>query len=368
MKILHITEKPRFSGAEILIKDLSLSHIDQHSVAITSFNPTEDDFQNMMQLLKEKGIELFIPDNALSKLNRLTFLFKVFREFQPDIVVGHSAIVSAYMRIVGVLFPKIKKVIVLHAAADYENSNRLQKAEYILQYFTDCVVGVSDSSRDVYQNRFMHVTCKTITNGIDLENFNSKHKRYRYRTRAEVFDVDDTSFVILQVGRINKIKNQLLTLKAVSMLENEKKQNVKIIFAGIIEDKEYYADINKFIEANNLMQNVEFLGARSDVNNLLYAADLFVMPSKRESFGIALVEALSTGIPTIYSGISQFDFLDKYNFENADQISLKDVNAFSNTILKTIQGNVSFVKRSLDDFSFEKCSREYLELFEEITK
>lgn len=82
---------------------------------------------------------VLIPDTALS------FLYKILKSYKPDIVVGHSAIVSAYFRIVGILFPKIKKVIVLHAA-DYEGSGRLQKAEYLLQY-------VSDWSADTYKNR-----------------------------------------------------------------------------------------------------------------------------------------------------------------------------------------------------------------------
>ena len=366
MKILHITEKPRFSGAEILIKDLALSHVVENTVAITSINPPEDNFKDTMCLLKNNGVELFIPDTSLSKVQRLIFLYRVLKNFQPNVVVGHSAIVSAYMRLVGILFPTIKKVVVLHAAADYESGGRLQKAEYLLQYFTDYVVGVSGWSSDIYKSRFIKVPCKTIFNGVDFTKFDSKYKQYRDEVRLKIFDVSANNFVVLQVGRINKVKNQLLTLKAISKLDNKIKKNIKIIFAGIIEDKKYYEDIRSFIISNKLTQNVKFLGARSDVNKLLYAADLYVMPSERENFSIAILEALSTGIPIIYSDISAFNFLNKFNYKNTYKIDLKNIETYSNAILHIIHEKIPFVQRNLKDFSFSKCSQQYMELFKEI--
>ncbi len=367
MKILHITEKPRFSGAEILIRDLAISHLDQANVAISSLNPTEDDFIETMQSLEAKGVQLFIPSHSLSKLERLTYLFKIFKSYQPDVVVGHSAIVSAYMRIVGVLFPKIKKVIVLHAAAaDYEGGGRLQKTEYLLQYVTDYVVGVSDWSADTYKNRFNHVPCKAIYNGVELEKFNSENLQYRDDIRKNIFKMDDNTFVILQVGRVNKMKNQLLTLQAISMLDDEIKENLLIVFVGIIEDQNYYQEILEFCDNNRLTEKVQFLGARSDVNKLLFASDLYVMPSERENFSIAILEALSAGIPTIYSDIKQFEFLNKYDFKHTYKINLKNIKSYKESISLTIKEEVPFVQRNLEDFSFVKCSQQYMKLFEEV--
>jgi glycosyltransferase involved in cell wall biosynthesis len=367
LKILHITEKPRFSGAEILIRDLSLIHIDQADIAITSINPTEDDFKEIINSLEIKGVQLFIPSHSLSKFQRFTYLFKIFKNYQPDVVVGHSAIVSAYMRIVGIFFPKIKKVVVLHAAAaDYEGGDRLQKAEYLLQYVTNYVVGVSDWSANTYKKRFKHVACKAIYNGVDLEKFKIQNSFSRDIIRNKIFKTNDTNFIILQVGRINKVKNQLLTLQAISMLDNDIKDNVYTVFAGIVEDKKYFQEIIEFCENNNLTKNVQFLGARSDVNNLLYASDLYVMPSERENFSIAIVEALSTGIPIICSNISQFNFLDKYNFKNTFKFNLKDIQDYSKSISNIIEKKLTFVERNLDDFSFNKCSQQYIELFKDI--
>jgi len=366
LKILHITEKPRFSGAEILIRDLAISHSGQANVAIASYSPTEEDFKETMQSLARKGIQLFIPSHSLSKLQRLIYLFKVFKRYKPDIVVGHSAIVSAYMRTVGILFPRIKKIIVLHGAEDYERSKLSQNTEYVLQYVSDYVVGVSDWSTDTYKNRFKHVQCKTIYNGVELEKFNNQHLKHRDNIRENVFKTDDNSFVILQVGRVNKLKNQLLTVQAMSLIDDDIKDNLLIVFAGIIEDEKYHQEIVEWCSNNNLINKIQFLGARSDVNKLLYAADLYVMPSERENFSIAILEALSTGIPTIYSDISQFNYLDKYDFKHTYKIDLKDIENYGKMISFVVEEKITFMQRNLGDFSFSKCSRQYMELFKEI--
>ena len=368
MKILHITEKSRFSGAEILIRDLAISHLDQADIAIASLNPTEDDFKETMKSLEQKGVHQFIPNHSLSRVHRLSFLVKVFQAFQPDIVVGHSAVVSAYMRIVGILFPKIKKVVVLHAAADYEDGGRLQKAEYLLQYMTDYVVGVSDWSANMYKNRFAHVPCKAIYNGVYFSNFSDVNLQFREDVRNNIFYSAPDSFVVIQVGRVSRVKNQLLTLQAISKLSKDVKQSIKIVFAGIIEEQDYYNEIQNFLKENNMIENVLFLGARSDIGKMLYASDLYVMPSERENFSIAILEALSTGIPIIYSNISQFEFLDKYDYKQTYKVDLDNIDNYKYIIEYIIQDKVSFVTRDLENFSFEKCSQQYLKLFKEITK
>ena len=366
MKILHITEKPRFSGAEILIRDLVMSHAHEVDIAITSLNPTEDDFQETMQVLKNNGAKLYIPKHSLSKTERLSYLFKIFREYQPDIIVGHSAIVSAYMRIVGVLFPSLKKVVVLHAAADYEGGGRLQTAEYILQYFTTYVIGVSDWSRDTYQNRFKKVPCKTIYNGVNLEKFTQQRNIDMNSIRKNIFKANINNFVILQVGRVNTVKNQLLTLQAISLLHDDIKRNILAVFAGIIEDRDYYQQILDFASKYKLTNQIKFLGARSDVNELLFASDLYVMPSERENFSIAILEALSTGIPTIYSDIQQFNFLNKYQYKNTFKVKLEDEDRFSQLISNVYEQKLKFIERDLSDFSFDNCSQQYMNLFKEL--
>ena len=367
MRILHITEKPRFSGAEILIRDLALSHLPKADIAIGAFNPTAKNFEKTLQQLKEKGVQLFVPDNSLSKPSRIKYLVRLFKNYQPDVVVGHSPVVNAYIRIAGAMFPKVKKVIVLHSASgDYEQGDKLQWMEHILQYFTAYVIGVAEWSRDAYQRRYHHAKCKTIHNGIDLAQFTAENREYRDRLRKETFEASEEDFVILQVGRISGMKNQLMTLQAVSALPEKIRLKTKVIFAGIAEERDYYDNLKSYITENNLDKNVKFLDARSDVNKLIYAADLFVMPSETENFSIAILEALATGIPTIYSNITPFRFLSKYEYQNIFEFNLNSIAEYSRKIQSVIEKKIGFCSRDLSDFSLEKTAQKYLELFENI--
>lgn len=56
---------------------------------------------------------------------------------------------------------------------------------------------------------------------------------------------------------------------------------------------------NELIRKHNLAGDVFFLGSRQNVENILSAGDLFLLPSEHESFGLAAMEALCCGVPAI---------------------------------------------------------------------
>jgi glycosyltransferase involved in cell wall biosynthesis len=55
--------------------------------------------------------------------------------------------------------------------------------------------------------------------------------------------------------------------------------------------------------AQGIAERVHFTGARADIPDILRALDLFVFSSRADSFGVAVVEAMMTGVPTIVSDI-----------------------------------------------------------------
>lgn len=362
IKILHIVETPRFSGAEILVKDLSLSHVERCSVAIGSFNPTEDNFVDTMQELKNKGIKQFIPQKRLKKFERIWYLFKTFREFQPDIVLGHSSVVSVYMRIAGIFFPRIKKIVVLHAVNDYGKGSIWSFLEKILQHYTDQVIAVSERSAYFYQFNFK-VKCRVIHNGVHIDKI-VKELPNRDANRAEVFNVDQNIHVILQVGRISRVKNQHITLQALSNIDQVTLKNIKLFFAGIIEDINYFNEMQEYIKEQGLKEKVMFLGGRTDIPKLLVASDLFVMPSSRESFGMALIEALAANVKVICSDIPDFNFIK--NQEQFEKISLDNVEEFAQQIETCLLLERPILTRDMKEYSFDKCADAYMSLFKEL--
>lgn len=117
--------------------------------------------------------------------------------------------------------------------------------------------------------------------------------RYRFRFAAD-------APLLVHVGRLTDAKNQAALLKALPQLEG-----VHVAFAGDGELRHDYAELTKRLR---LDERVHWLGevAPSELAHLFRAADLFVMPSLWESFGLPPVEAAAAGLPLAISNIQTF--------------------------------------------------------------
>ena len=106
----------------------------------------------------------------------------------------------------------------------------------------------------------------------------------------------------LQMGAVGNFvigRNQFTLCKFLHLLDMEGVE-FKFYFVGRRNDKEpwRFDDCVKFCQENGLSDKVEFLGARSDVPELLASWDAFLYSTDHDTFGIAVVEAIAAGLPT----------------------------------------------------------------------
>lgn len=101
--------------------------------------------------------------------------------------------------------------------------------------------------------------------------------------------------VILCLGSRTVNKNHVAVIRAVSMLDFP----VRIIIAG--RDGDGSHEIDRAIEETGV--TVHCLGHRSDIADLLHAADIMALPSKREGLPMAIVEAMLSGTPIVASAV-----------------------------------------------------------------
>jgi glycosyltransferase involved in cell wall biosynthesis len=103
---------------------------------------------------------------------------------------------------------------------------------------------------------------------------------------------------LVSVGRVAREKNLPLLLEAVELLVNEDNLDVQLEIVG---DGPDWDRVHQHIEERGLGARVQMIGRRSG-NDLVEAydrADIFVMTSSSESFGMVLVEAMARGIPVV---------------------------------------------------------------------
>jgi N-acetyl-alpha-D-glucosaminyl L-malate synthase BshA len=74
----------------------------------------------------------------------------------------------------------------------------------------------------------------------------------------------------------------------------------KLLFLGSGEELEA---VRSYVNDNDLSSHVYFIGRSRDIDPYLSSADLFLLPSSQESFGLAALEALAYGVPVIASRI-----------------------------------------------------------------
>ncbi len=136
---------------------------------------------------------------------------------------------------------------------------------------------------------------------------------WRKRLRSEHAVSDDTT-VIIQVSRLEAWKGHRLHLRALSLLKDPLPWQCWFVGGPQNPAEEtYLADLKKMVDVLGLAERVRFLGQRSDVRNLLAAADLFCQPNEApEPFGIVFIEALWAGLPVVSTAMGgAFEIVDE---------------------------------------------------------
>lgn len=143
--------------------------------------------------------------------------------------------------------------------------------------------------------------------------------------KREKLRIADGEIMLLNVAELADRKNQKVIVNAMSRVKNNK---VKLFIAGHGALKNELTDQ---IESLGLEERVTLLGYRDDVRDLYKAADIFVLPSQREGFGIAAIEAMASGLPIITSnvnGIKEYSQDGVTGFVN----DFKDADGFARSI------------------------------------
>ena len=135
--------------------------------------------------------------------------------------------------------------------------------------------------------------------GVDIERF-KPNLSYRDLIRKK-FNITEDKCLLLFVGRLNIEKGIYDLSQAVSeIIKEELDNNLHLMFVGPDEE-----DIKKefFSKFNNLKKFVTFVDFTQEPEKYMAAADIFCLPSHREGFGMAALEAAATSLPVVNSNI-----------------------------------------------------------------
>lgn len=185
-------------------------------------------------------------------------------------------------------------VITMHGGTAFAVAARRRRALGWAMRRSEARVAVSSSTADFLAEkcRVARDSIDVIANGVDVPVGD------RRRVRAELGLAAD-QILIVAVGNLYPVKGHRTLVEAAAGLPASSPPWT-IAIAGRGEEE---APLRQLIAASGLEERVRLLGLRTDVADLLAAADLFVMPSISEGLPLALLEAMSAGLPVVASAV-----------------------------------------------------------------
>ena len=176
-----------------------------------------------------------------------------------------------------------------------EPAVRMQMEQWLIQH-ADCIISPTADER-TQMIRYCGATAnqvKVIPCGVDLALF-VPHDQRQVRLRL---GLPLHRPVLLFAGRLDSFKGPDLLLRAAAMMEKEAQI---VVVGGKLNGDSDIQTLRTLARKLGISQRVRFLGARpqQELPFIYSAADVTVVPSYHESFGLVAVESLACGTPVV---------------------------------------------------------------------
>ncbi|WP_374090748.1 glycosyltransferase [Methylomicrobium lacus] len=226
------------------------------------------------------------------------FFWKVFKLLNGnnyDVIHLHTEQANFWYGILTLLTAK-RCIRTIHSTFDFTGFLcwRRKWQRLLLDLLGITHISISQSVQDI---EYKHYSLQTpvIQNWYNSLRFQLTTPQQRAQARADLKLASD-SFVLLTIGNCSPIKNHTALIKA---LAENNQHNWVYLHIGIEKDsteRDLSAELG-------VAERIRFYGLQTDILPFLQAADLFVMPSTHEGFGVSAVEAIATGLPALLTNV-----------------------------------------------------------------
>ncbi len=301
MKILFLIDSLAGGGAEKLIHDL-LPLLNSQKGCACELLILSEQGEKYLGGLREHGVPVdAVPADCSSHFQRVRYIRKYISDGEYDVVHANLFPVFYYCalakRLTGKRFPAL--VMTEHNTDNRRRHHKiLRRIERFIYRSYDHVISISDATQQqlldwLRPSRKWADRFSVIYNGIPLRQFTEA----RAYPRRELFPgIADTDVLLCMAGSFTEQKNHDGMLRVMALLP----ENYKLLLAG---EGVLYPEITEQIRRMGLDRRVVCLGFRKDVAEIMHTADLVVIPSKWEGFGLIAAEAMACGKPVVASNV-----------------------------------------------------------------
>ena len=323
--------------------------------------------------VEENGIKVFglflFPMSLLLKLNyklhfklrckMLDWVFKYMLNYsqKPDVIYAHFLYNISYAT-----YLKKKYGIPLVGIEHWSELNKetLSKNIYyrgnIAYNYSDRIIAVSESLKKQIYRHFHH-------NSIVVHNMVGEE----FFSQCSILDRNSDKIVFVSTGSLIKRKGYDVLIKALTTISPK----LGLWKLNIVGDGPERDNLQQMIDLYHLNDNITLLGRKNkqEIISLLHNSDVFLFPSRMENFSVAVLEALSAGLPvvaTICGGIKEC-----IDDKNGILVPVEDVDALANAILDIYKNLRNYDRQVIADdcknrFAPEVIARQLTSIFEEV--
>ena len=364
---------PTFGGSGVVATELAKILAQQgHTLHILSYaRPARLEERNTNIFYHEVSINSYplfeYPPYALALASQIVNLI----EFEHlDLLHVHYALphaTSAYLarQIMAERGLHVPIVTTLHGT-DITLVGKDPSYKHVVEFSIDKSNGVTAVSeylkRETYENFDIKQEIKVIPNFIDLERFKATE-----HTELKKELAPNGEKIIVHISNFRKVKRVPVVIQIFAKTL-EKGIAAKLVLAGDGPDRQV---AEQQCRSLGICEHVHFMGKWKRVEDILSIADLFLIPSGSETFGLAALEAMSCSVPVISSDIGGLPEVNIHG-ETGYACSLDDVTCMADyaaQILSTLSLHATLAKNArkrAELFNQDYVVCQYEDFYEEV--
>lgn len=250
-------------------------------------------------------------------VKRVKEIVNVVSSLNPDVVHIHGTGLISYQLYRALQKRGIKLMLTVHGLLHVEKKNAL-KRKFSLKNLYQYVV------QSITEFRLLnHAKQIIVDTGYVAEQIRQYHREHKICRLPKMYIIpqginehflalkcDRDSNVILSVGSISRRKGHLLLLQAFDQVCKQV-PNAKLVIAGVLAEQDYHNELLSYIQQSPNKANINLLVnlTQEELYELYQQAHIFALHSQEESQGIALVEAMATGMPIVATNVGGIPYV-----------------------------------------------------------
>lgn len=301
-RILYIITKANWGGAQRYVFDLAVASKEAgHRILVVSGNEG-----TLTERLKEAGIEtrtiaaMKRDISILDEFRSFKTLLRIVEEFRPDTIHGNSSKAGGLSTLAGRLKGIRTIVFTAHGWAFNEGRPFWQKVliglfHYAMVLCAHKTICVSSAIRqDAAWMPFVRNRFFVIHNGVSKIPLLSKREA-RMALAPDLVRTYSNALWIGSIAELHPTKGLDTLVEAFAAIAHDPPSTVLVIMG----DGSEWAKLEKLVQIYDLPDRVVLTGFVKDASSHLAALDVFVLPSRSEALGYALLEAGLASLPSI---------------------------------------------------------------------